>query len=1046
MSDLFFRNPRLLALTLCLILAAGASAYIVMPRLEDPELTQRAASIRVLFPGASPDRVETLIMKPLEDELREIEEIKEFRSVSRTGHAVVQIELRDDVLDSAPIWSRVRDKMDDAAKEFPPGTLEPEFELLKLRAFALVVGVAWADDDEPNIALLHRYSEEIEDRLISLPGTEEVELYGEPEEEILVEIRNSDLAAIGLTADEVAARIQASDAKVAAGQFRSEGESLLFEVAGELDSIQRVGNTPIHFGDGEQFVLLSDLADVRKGARQPPAAVSIIDGQRAVSLGVLARNNQRLDYWRGDVQIELDQFEKELPPSVRLVTVFDQIDYVNSRLHTLMFNLALGAIAVVAVIFFLMGWRSALIIGAALPLAALMVLAGLQFLGIPLHQMSITGLIIALGLLIDNAIVIVDETKNKLHEGVPPGEAVSSSVKHLAIPLLGSTLTTALAFAPLALMAGPAGEFVGSIAVSVILAISSSFILAMTIIPTLTALGSRLHESSTRAAWWRSGFSHPRLTAFHRSVLLWIFRRPLAGIGFSMLLPVLGFVAFSQLSEQFFPPADRDQLQIELDLPPHASLAATLETTEKMRLALLEHPEVEGVDWFVGRHGPPYYYNILAKRENDQRFAHAMVRLKSHVGAQDLIHELQTEFDSTLPHARTLVLQLEQGPPFESPISVRLYGPDTKRLRELGGEIRVIMSDTTGVIHARSDLNESIPKIAVDVDEEQARLAGVDHRAIARQLDASLEGVLAGSVLEETEELPVRVRVSQQDRGELARIASLDIVGGDIPGQRHSAPLSALATLDLIPEQASIPHFNGRRTNEIQGFLVAGDLPADALAGFQSRLAASDFQLPAGYSMEYGGEAAKRDDAVSNLVAKAPVLAVLMLAVLVLSFQSFRLACLIGGVAFLSIGLGTGALWVFGYPFGFMAIIGTMGLVGVAINDSIVVLAALREDPLAKQGDAEAVRDVVTRASRHVIATTFTTAAGFIPLIVAGGGFWPPLAVAIAGGVGGATLLALYFTPCVYILIMCPRCPIGLIDRSEAPVPTDASEIVATPR
>jgi multidrug efflux pump subunit AcrB len=338
----------------------------------------------------------------------------------------------------------------------------------------------------------------------------------------------------------------------------------------------------------------------------------------------------------------------------------------------------------------------------------------------------------------------------------------------------------------------------------------------------------------------------------------------------------------------------------------------------------------------------------------------------------------------------------------------------------LGDELRLHLSEVPDVVHTKAELSEPLPKLSIAVDEEDARLAGLDHTAIARQLDASLEGVVGGSVLEATEELPVRVRLSNKYRGDLAEIASLDLLSeATTLGNPRHLPLSAVADVEVTPEISVLPRFQGRRMNEVQGFIVAGVLPSDVLAGLKRRLSESGFALPPGYSMEFGGEAAKRDDAVGNLMASVGVLAVLMVATLVLALGSFRMAGIIGTVAVLSAGLSLGALWLFGYPFGFMAIVGTMGLMGVAINDAIVVLTAIRGDERARDGHPDAVAEVVLRSTRHVVATTLTTVAGFLPLILGGGGFWPPLAVAIAGGVGGATLLGLYFGPAAYVLVMC---------------------------
>lgn len=1050
MDRLFHRNPRLLILAVGLIVVAGLSSYYVLPRLEDPVLTERVATVNTRFPGAGADRVESLVTEKIEDELREIEEIKEVRSVSRTGISMITVELRDDVFETAEVFSRVRDKIDDARLEFPRGVLEPDFEISEVKAYASIVAVTWNNGPEANYAILRRLAESLEDRIRGIPGTDDVELFGDPEEEIAVEIHPEKLAAIGLSAEDVSRQLAASDAKVSAGSYRGREGDLLLEVQGELDSLARIGATPIRYGSDGRFVRLGDLADVRKGVAQPPRSLAIVSGKPAVVLGSLVQPSKRIDYWTASLQETLAGFEAELPRGVGLETVFQQDRYVAARLAGLQWNLLIGAAAVVGVIFVLMGWRSALVVGAALPLSGLMVLTGMRMLGIPMHQMSITGLIIALGLLIDNAIVIVDEVQAKLRAGVQAGQAVGDSVRHLAIPLFGSTVTTALAFAPIALMPGPAGEFVGSIAISVILAVFSSLLLALTVIPAISALGSAWGAPSHSRRWWNAGFSSPALTRSYRTALDFLFRRPAAGVVLGLILPIAGFGVSILLDEQFFPPADRDQFQMEVELPAQASLSATIDTAQRLRQLALRHDRVARVDFFLGESAPSFYYNVIAKRQGTANYAQALVQIDTAEGAREVIHQLQAEVDAAFPAARVLVRQLEQGPPFDAPIEVRLFGPDLDRLRELGRQVRSTLARTPDVIHTKADLNETLAALSLHVDEEEARLAGLDHGAIARQLDSALEGAVGGSVLEATEELPVRVRLSSSARGDWERITSLDLLPSSAQGERAAGParspnipLAALADVEVEPEDAAIPRLNGRRMNEVQAYITSGVLPSQVLDRFQQRLAASDFELPPGYSLELGGETAKRDDAVGNLMSSVSILLTLMVATLVLSFGSFRMASLVGLVAALSVGLGLGALWMFGYPFGFMAIIGTMGLIGVAINDTIVVLAALREDRRARDGDPAAVTEVIVRCSRHVVATTLTTMVGFAPLILDGGGFWPPLAVSIAGGVGGATLLALVLIPSAYILVMCRRRPLRSSDEERSIVSDSSATGVA---
>lgn len=1028
MNRLLYDNRRLLTLSVCLILVAGLSSLFILPRMEDPVLSQRAAIINTRLPGATPDRVEALIIEPLEEELQEIPEIKEIRSTARSGVGTVIVELRDNVYEVDEIWSRVRDKIDDAQPLLPIGASDPDFDLLEVVAYASIAALRWDAPGEANYAVLRRLTEELEQRLRAVPGTREVDTYGDPAEEVTIEIDAAELATLGLSAGDVATQLQASDAKIAAGQLRGDDGSLLIEVDSELDSVRRIAATPIRYGTGGarageagRFVTLGTVAEVRKGIANPPRRLALVDGRPAISVGVLVRSDQRIDLWAAKADAVIRQFASELPPAIGLKRVFEQSVYVEHRLATLSMNLFVGAAAVMLVIWLMMGWRSSLVVGSALPLASLIVLAGMRWMEIPIHQMSVTGLIIALGLLIDNAIVIVDEVAERIHAGASPGEAVAQSVSHLAGPLFGSTLTTCLSFAPIALMPGPAGEFVGAIAISVMMAVAASFALAMTITPTFAAIFLPRSQHARRS-WWSHGFQSDRLTAGYRGVLDFLLRRPALGVCLAMAPPVVGFVLAGSLSEQFFPPAERDQFQIQADLPAGASIAATRRMTVEARTLLMQNPRVTAVDWFLGESAPSFYYNMLANRAGTPQYAQAIVQLDSKDDYFEIIREVQTELNTALPDARFLVRQLEQGPPFDAPIEVRVFGPDLDELQALGKTVRRVLSETPGVIHTQSDLSEALPKLRLEVDEASARLAGLDNQAIARQLDATLEGAFGGSVLEATENLPIRVRVTGSSRSDLGRVATVDLIGRTANGTATRTPLSALAEMSLTPERSAIPHFNSERMNEVKAYITAGTLPAEVQGRFETRLAASGFALPPGYRLEFAGEGAKRNDAIGGLMSNVAVLLVLMAATLVLSFGSFRMAGLIGVVATLSIGLSVGALSIAGYPFGFTAIIGAMGLVGVAINDTIVVLAAIRDDRRARRGEPAAVRDVVVRSSRHVIATTLTTIAGFMPLILGGGGFWPPMAVTIAGGVGGATLLALVFAPCAYTLLMCRGC------------------------
>ncbi|NEO54797.1 MAG: efflux RND transporter permease subunit [Okeania sp. SIO3B5] len=1028
MATLFYRNFRLLILAILIIITWGVSSFFTLPRLEDPELVARIAIVKTFLPGADAERIEALVTEKIEAELSEIEEIKSYDSSSRAGSSIINIELLDSVeeTDADIIWLRIRERLNQAASQLPAGTSKPRLEKLEVKAYAMITALIWEQDTEPNYAILTRLSELLKDELLALPGTEKVESFGNPQEEIAVEIDAVQLASIGLTPQELSVQIKQSDAKVSAGQFRSRNNDLLLEVNSDLDSLERIRSIPISFSNQGQFTRLGDIAKVRKTIAQPPNELALINGHPASALAVFVESDYQIDLWAKTAEVAIEKFRQELGKGLKLEIIFNQSNYLEIRLKSLILNLLMSGILVFVITVFLMGFKSAIVVGLALTLSTCMVLGMLGLLDVPLHQMSITGLIVALGLLIDTAIIVVDEVTKGIVSGLKPEAAITKANHHLFMPLTASTLTTALAFVPVVLLPGPTGEFVGGIGISVILAVISSLLLSLTI---GSGLAGKLYpnyyysfEQYPQQKWWEKGFTNSYLTRIYKRSLRSIFRTPWLGILLGIILPIIGLVQVSSLPQQFFPPVERNQLKIELELPALTSIEKTKNTARAVRNMMLNHPEIQELQWFLGRSSPRYFYNLTSGKQRYANYAEGFLQLNS-IANPEFVNALQAEVDTAFPEAQVLIRQLEQGPPFDAPVEMRIYGPNLKRLQQLGEQARSLLVKIPKVTHTRDTLSEIRPQLQLQVKEQEVRLAGLNRANISQQLETLLEGNLGGSIIEDTEELPVRVRVSNSQRGDFSKITSLDLQPTVSNLNRNSfsstdtIPVLALAEVELQPEFSVIRRRNGRRVNSIQGFIASGVLPSEVMTEWQQLLNDSSFELPSGYWSEIAGESEKQGDAQAGLFSTVPVIFLLASSILVLSLNSFRATAIIGIVAISAIGLGFFSLWLFGYPFGFMSLIGTFGLVGIAINDSVVVLAAILEDSQASTGNRLAIRQVVMGSTRHVIATTLTTMIGFVPLLIQGGEFWPPLAIAIAGGVGGSTLIALYLVPCAYLLI-----------------------------
>ncbi|WP_422019532.1 efflux RND transporter permease subunit [Roseibium sp.] len=1022
METLFFRQPRLVVLTLLVILAAGATALIGIGRQEDPTITNLFATVTTVYPGADPGRVEALVTEKIEEELREVEEIDIIESTSASSISIIQIELLDtlteDVIEQA--WSEIRDKIGDATREFPQGVLEPEFSTDGAGAFASISALV-PEHDSVSQAVMLRYAEVLSDTLRNVSGTKSVEIFGELEEEILVRIDPATLISLSLTVDQVASAIQNADAKVRAGRLRSPDREFLIEVSGEIAAIDRIRAIPVTTASNGLVTRVGDVATVTKGIRQPAEELAFSGGRPAILVAAKIADGLQVDTWMTRVRDRIAAFETDMPHSIQHQLVFDQSRYTIDRLTNVGVNIAIGMALVIGVLLVTMGLRSAVIVAMVLPVVTLASFATMSMIDLPLHQMSLTGLIVALGLLVDAGIVMTDEIGQALARGEERREAVRKAVRRLFAPLLASTATTALSFLPMVLLPGPAGDFVGAIAIAVIIMLVWSFLVAVT----LTAAIAGWLLPATRLETKRRSFQPGKLVSVpFRFSLQLAMRNPASSVAFAVVLPVIGFMSMPTLTAQFFPGVDRDQFHIEVELSDGTAIAETSEVVRAMDGFLSDQEGIEKVVWVAGKSAPAFYYNIVGNQDRAPAFAQALVTTSSPDTTADLVPRLQGELTARYPNARILVRDLVQGPPVDAPVELRLVGPSLDVLRERGDALRQLASGIEEVTVVRTTLESGAPQLKFSVDEDKARLVGLSLADVARQLEATLEGAVGGSLIEGTEELPVRVRIGDAARSDLSDIASLPLlpaIGAAGTAGYDGVPLSAITDIRLEPSEGEINRRNGERTNTVQAFVQYGVLPEEALKKLQSEMDLAGFAMPDGYRIETGGDSDARSDTLNNLIGSLGLIVPLSIAAIVLTFNSFRLSAVTLVVSGLSAGLSILALAIFQYPFGINAIIGVIGSIGVSINAAIIILTGLQQNSRAVDGDREAMVDVVMGSGRHIISTTLTTFGGFLPLILAGGGFWPPFAMSIAGGVLLSTVISFYFAPPMFALVYARR-------------------------
>lgn len=1011
--SLFYQSWRLTALTLLLILLAGTTSMLGLPKQEDPYIAERFGIVTTFMPGASAERVETLITDVLEQELRQIEEIDDIDSSSLPGASILSVNLADDTPanETDQAWSLVRDRLAAAAELMPAGAGTPELEGRIIQAHTLLLSLSWQDDNS-DLRILQRLAEDLALRLNGVPGTRSVELFGTSEERVLAEVDVGKMTAAGITVADLARAAADRDRRRPTGRVEAATNRLALELAEHSGTLEQVRQLRLQVNN-QLSVQLSDIAQVSKSRGEPPDTLTLLGGKPSVMLGVRTEISQRVDAWVELVQTELAAFSSDLPEQIELRTVYDQSAYTDDRLNTLTKNLAFTAVIVLLTLVFFQGLRPAAVIALALPLTCLGTLALMRPLDISLQQMSVTGLIIALGLLIDNPIVVIDHYQRLRRENLGMLEAIRKSVSGLRIPLLASTLTTIFAFMPIATGSGPTSEFVGSMALVVVLAVAMSLFLSLTVIPALNAYLEQFLEPRFGLQRWSRGYHNPRLEEVYRRSLMLVMRKPWVGLAIAMTMPALGFMLFPTLQRNFFPPVDRDMFQISLQTWTAGSLPNTREQVEKVRQVILEYPETESDFWFLGEAAARPFYNVAGVTTSLKGAAVGYAYTSSAEATAELLPKLQRRLRDEFPGLRLQVSPFAQGPPVSAPLELILYGEDLELLRAKGEELRALMLSLNQVTYANADMSDFAPRIRLYPSEADLTSAGVDDAQISQLLAAALDGIRAGTLLDGSYQLPIEIRLPAELRADWQQLLGVPLLR-DAAGRL--IPLDALAESRFETSTSSIDHEGGLRSNSIRGWLSPFALASDSLPLLQEKIAESGFSLPQGMQMEIGGESAESSDSIATLLQTATFFLMLMLFSIVLSFSSFKDAGLVSLTAFLSTGLAIFGLVISGNIFGFNAIIGMLGLVGLAINGTIVVLSQLKNSPEAMAGDPKATCETVIRATRHILATTATTVFGFVPLILSNQTFWHPLVWAIAGGVAGSAIIALYMVPALFRL------------------------------
>ena len=583
---LFIERPRILFLTLSFILLAGISSVLSVPIQENPELAQRWGGVRVFYPGASPERIETQVINDLEVKLREVEEILELESIISQGFATVVVEFEQSV-DPELIeqtWSKVQDKLDQIRA--PPGAT-----ILLDRSsgppITVQYAISWNGEGEIPLIMMSRLADQLKRKLSSIGQSHGTAIFGAAEEEVLIEVNSAKMSSLGLTYQDISRAIQSLDSKKPVGVSSDVNSEFLIRLKDNIQSIQKISEIPIKVINEAEIIQLKDIAEISKKPVSPIEDIFLYNGQVVVSVAATGAMSQRVHDFVSRATLVVDEMRSTIPEEISIDLIYDESAYTSKKFNELIKSFSLAIFFVLGLSLFFLGPRSALIVTLILPFSVCLVLVGCKFIGLPLHQTSITGIIIALGLLIDNGIIVVEDYKYRRSLGLPINDAISETLKHLITPLAAATGTTVFSFLPIVTGEGSSIEFVGGLAITVILSIISSLVLALLMVPVLMSYMEKIpYFQNVDIA--KEGYRNEKILNKYRKFLTWAFAIPRRAILISITFPVLGFILFSTLPKDFFPTQDRDMFRVNIELPSNASASQTLEKSKLIRQQLID--------------------------------------------------------------------------------------------------------------------------------------------------------------------------------------------------------------------------------------------------------------------------------------------------------------------------------------------------------------------------------------------------------------------------------------------------------------------------
>ena len=1018
LTQIALENNRVTIVVLLVVGLLGLAGYQTMPRDSMPPYTIRVASVVTGFPGAGPERVEALITSKIEEVAQELPELKTVTSESRTGLSVVSVGLKQEVPpeELQAVWDRLRRKIETIRSDLPEGIYGPEVMDDGIGVvYGIVIGLT---GDGFTFSELETYAKDLRDDLIKLPDAAEVKISGIQEERIYLQFNDARLAELGLSAQKIKNSIASTNIVFSGGEVSLEDERLVLEPTGSYADLEDLGRTLIAVGkDGS--VYLGDVTRIVRAYETPQQRLVKINGQPGPSLSVALSEGANIIKLGKEIDQLVALHQARLPLGITFNRVASQDFEVEKSVANFTNNLLQSVTIVLLSMLLFLGLRTGLVVASLIPMTIIATLFIMGIFDIGLNQVSLAALIMALGMLVDNAIVVSEAIVVKMEKGTDAKEAAIESARELAVPLLVSSLTTSAAFLSFFLAASIMGEMVGPLFSVISIALLSSWLLSLTMVALLAVFFIRVKQQASQSE--KSTFID-RLNSQYKELLLKALARPYSFMGIIAGLFVLSLFGFGFLPFIFFPDSERNLLTVNLNLPLGTKIETTTARVERLEsyvadsLLVSENRQRGVTDWatFVGK-GPPSYDLGYQPGEANSGYAHILLNTSSGDDNQLVIDRLDAFCFRSFPDAEIRVSRLAGGGGGGGDVAVRITGPDPNELLGLADRIKQKLNEISSAQNIGDDWGPKIKKVVVDIDQSKTRNAGLTNQDIALSLQTALTGFNTGAFREGDQSLPIILRNESSQDVDVRQLESINIYA---QGSGKNVPLGQVAQIVPQWQLAKIKRRDLYRTLTVTCDAKTGFTAQDITDEFIPYLETDSKSWKPGYRYELGGESEQSSEAMGAVVAKLPLSGFIILALLIVQFNSFRKTFIVLSTIPLGlIGVIAGLL-VFRSFFGFFAFLGLISLAGIVINNAIVLIDRIQIE-LDRSGRAsiEAIVAAAQQRFRPILLTTCTTTLGLIPLYLGGGLMWEPMAVAIMVGLLFATVITLLFVPVLYEIL-----------------------------